>query len=186
MLILMIGFYVISFIVDFIFSHLPRNVQAAFEAPLASKNTFLLGGLSGLTLIWFVLIAAFYIALFRFNIMPRDPFNMRAKAESRASTTRGPTGSVNLTPQARASRRQAAIAAAATTTKNSRTGRISRTGAKTPAPLLKTKAGQSAASSSTSSRTKAAPAAAASGNHDAEYERVKAYQRQQRRRVAKR
>ncbi len=185
MVILFIGFYVISFIIDFVFSHLPRSGQDALTAPLASKNTFLLGGLSGLTLIWFVLIAGFYIALFRFNIIPRDPFNARGRAEARVAAKRGTTSTVNLAPQTRASRRQAA-AAAATAAENAKNGKNGKTASKTTAPLTKAKAGQSHAGSQTSARTKAEPTAARSGAHDAEYERVKALQRQQRRREAKR
>ena len=73
MIVLLVGFEVISVLISFIFSHLPRTTQDALSSPLASKNTFLLGGLTGVELIFFLVIGAFYIALFRFNIIPRDP-----------------------------------------------------------------------------------------------------------------
>jgi len=177
MIVLLVGFEVISVLISFIFSHLPRTTQDALSSPLASKNTFVLGGLTGVELIFFLIIGAFYIALFRFNIIPRDPFNQRARATARAAASRPPTNSVNLTPQTRASRRQAALAAT-TAAANSKNGKNGKTNAKSPAPVAKAKAGQSTASAS--------PAASQSGTHDAEYERVKALQRQQRRREAKR
>jgi hypothetical protein len=182
MLVLFIGFYAISFLIDFIFSHLPRAAQDAMTAPLASKNTFLLGGLSGLTLVWFLLIAGFYIALFRFNIIPRDPFNSRARAEARVAASRSTNtgGAVKLEPQSRASRRQAAATAAA----SAKTGKNGKTVAKTTIPIMKAKAGQTAATTTRAKTT--TPSAAQSGTHDAEYDRVKALQRQQRRREAKR
>jgi hypothetical protein len=175
MIVLLVGFEVISVLISFIFSHLPRTTQDALSSPLASKNTFLLGGLTGVELIFFLIIGAFYIALFRFNIIPRDPFNQRARITARAAANRPTATSVNLTPQTRASRRQAA-AVAATAAANAKNGKNGKTNAISPVPAAKAKAGQSTASS----------AASQSGTHDAEYERVKALQRQQRRREAKR
>src|SRR5579871_5215487 len=70
MLVLFIGFYIINGVLSLIFTHLPRATQDALSAPLASKNTFLLGGLSGVEVIFFLAIAIFYIALFRYNIIP--------------------------------------------------------------------------------------------------------------------
>jgi hypothetical protein len=194
MLILMVGFYVLSTLLELIVSHLSRGAQDALAAPLAKGDVFILSGLNGLTLIWFALIAALYIALFRFNIIPRDPFNLRPQATARATTTTGTRGaprssptSVNLNPQTRASRRQAAVAAeaAASNAKNGKNGKVStKVAAASPA---KVKAGQPGASKAQSAvRPKQEPAAVRSSAHDAEYERVKALQRQQRRREAKR
>jgi hypothetical protein len=188
MIVLLVGFEVISVVISFIFGHLPRATQDALSSPLASKNTFLLGGLTGVELIFFLLIGAFYIALFRYNIIPRDPFNQRARATARVAANRPATGAINLTPQARASRRQAAVAAA-TAAANAKSGKNGKSNvkttapmssAKTTAPTMKAKAGQSTVA------VKPALAASQSGAHDAEYERIKALQRQQRRREAKR
>lgn len=204
--VLMVGLTVIQLLIGVVYTRLPRSAQDALQQPLGSKNTFILGGLNGVNLILIVLFGALYIALIRYNVIPRSAFNSAANARAQARggstsagarNTRSAVSTVNLNPQTRASRRQAATAAALAeaNAKNSKNGRKNAKApaplmkAKAPAPAMKSKAGQSGATTVTTvtaTRAKSEPVGARSGTFDAEYERVKALQRQQRRREAKR
>jgi hypothetical protein len=195
MLVLMIGFYVISSLLALLVGHLSSSARSALLQPLASGNVFLLSGLSWYYIIFFALIITLYVVLLRYNIIPRDPFGARQRAQDRVAgpragtgAARGPAATVNLAPQARASRRQAATAAATTAAAAAANGKRGKTTAKVPTlSSAKAKAGQSGAKVTHSAvRAKPEPHAARSGTHDAEYERVKALQRQQRRRETKR
>ena len=195
MLVLMIGFYVISFLLALLVGHLSLSAQSALTRPLASGKVFLLGGLNWYTILTLALLVALYVVLLRYNVIPRDPFGARQRAQDRVAAPRTGTGAthgaaatVNLAPQARASRRQAATTAATTATAAAENGKRGKTTAKVPTPSpAKAKAGQSGAKTAQSAvRATPEPPAARSGAHDAEYERVKALQRQQRRREAKR
>ncbi len=132
-------------------------------APLVSdKNTPILGGMTRFTLIYVIVIVALYAALYRFNIFPKDPFGVKAQAAERARRNAG--NQQNGATSAHASRSRAARRHAASTTARGaqstrRAAANARTdGGETPAP----------------------------GEHDSEYERVKAIQRMRRRREARR
>ncbi|MGH2486021.1 MAG: hypothetical protein ACRDHE_08425, partial [Ktedonobacterales bacterium] len=64
----------------FIFSGLHISVTQV----LVGKGTPLIGGMTLFTFCYLVYIILIYIALFKFNIFPRDLFGARAKAEARA------------------------------------------------------------------------------------------------------
>lgn len=138
-----------------------------------NHSTPVIGGLRWLDLIFFLVVAAFYIALIKFNILPRDLFGARARTtaaqQARAPIER-PAGSGK--DRSRAARRRAAevaaAAAAAKAAKNSKGGKKA-----APAP-------------ESAKVTASVSDAQASGDHDEEYYRVKAAQRLQRRRAGKR
>lgn len=139
----------------------------------SNHSTPIIGGLRWLDLIFFVVVIGFYFALIRFNILPRDLFTAQprtAAAKKGSAPVERPAGMGR--DRSRAARRRAAAVAeaqaAAQAAKNTKGGKKA---APAPAPVKET------ASASDSQ---------ASGEHDAEYYRVKAAQRLQRRRSGKR
>ena len=154
------------------------------------RNIFLLSGMRWFDLIYLTLVAVFYFLLLRYNIIPRDPFGARSRAlAARTPRTAATTSTVNVTPKTRADRRFAAsVAAAKTTTKTTTKTTAQPSSAKmtTKATPAKTTASAKtpAKAGQTGAKGKAAPAASVS--YDAEYARVKAAQRVQRRRTTKR
>lgn len=138
-----------------------------------NHSTPLIGGLRWLDLIFFLVVAAFYIALIKFNILPRDLFGARARTtaaqQARAPIER-PAGSGKDRSRA-ARRRAAALAEAAAAAKAARNTKGDKKAASAPAPVKV---------------TASVSDAQASGDHDDEYYRVKAAQRLQRRRAGKR
>ncbi|MGZ6391381.1 MAG: hypothetical protein ACXWQZ_19250 [Ktedonobacterales bacterium] len=136
----------------------------------SNHSTPILGGLRWFDLIFFVVVIGFYFALIRFNILPRDLFTSQpgtaAAARKANAPVERPAGSGR--DRSRAARRRAAAVAeaqaAAQTAKNVKGDKKA-----APAPVKET-----------------ASDAQASGEHDAEYSRVKAAQRLQRRRSGKR
>jgi hypothetical protein len=160
-------------------------------------GVFLLSGMRWFDLIFLALLAAFYFLLLRYNIIPRDPFGARARAQAaRVQTRTGSTApTVNVVPKTRADRRYAANVsgtnaatkgpAKATSTKptpavKAAPTKVSAKTAAQPSVKASAKAGQ------TGTKGKAAQAPAAPVSYDTEYARVKAAQRIQRRRTAKR
>lgn len=139
----------------------------------SNHNTPLFGGLRWFDLIFFLVVAGFYVALIRFNILPRDLFGGRPRttATKQAGTSiERPAGSGK--DRSRAARRRAtALAEAQAAAKAAQNTKGSKKAASAPEPA------KVAASVSDSQ---------ASGEHDAEYYRVKAAQRLQRRRTGKR
>src|SRR5258708_39662784 len=85
MLVLMIGFYVISFLLALLVGHLSHSAQTALTRPLASGNVFLLGGLNWYTILTLVSLVGLYVVLLRYNIIPRDPFGARQRAQDRVA-----------------------------------------------------------------------------------------------------
>ncbi len=139
----------------------------------SNHNAPIIGGLHWLDLIFFLIVAAFYIALIRFNILPRDLFGARARttaAQQAKAPIERPAGSGK--DRSRAARRHAAeVAAAAAAAKAAKNN----------------KGGKKAAPAPESAKVTASVSdAQASGEHDEEYYRVKAAQRLQRRRTGKR
>ena len=139
----------------------------------SDHNTPFLGGLRWFDLIFFVVVIAFYVALIRFNILPRDLFGMKAQANATrqaATPVERPAGSGR--DRSRAARRHATATAEA----------------EAAAKAAKNTRGNKKAAPAPQSVKAAAPAsdAQASGEHDAEYYRVKAAQRLQRRRATRR
>ncbi|HEX6123630.1 MAG TPA: hypothetical protein VFY89_10740, partial [Ktedonobacterales bacterium] len=80
------------------------------------QNVPLLGGMTALLLLYFLAILGLWIVLLKFNIIPRDPFGVKAAQRARTqaaaatSATRRPGG-----PRTRAERRHDATVAAAKT-----------------------------------------------------------------------
>lgn len=165
-------------------------------------------------LIYFAAILVFWIVLLRFNIIPRDPFGAKAQAQARAASGRGGATGANgkkATPaeqipgigihKPRAARRREVATATATAATKVESRPASGWRSLLPSGLRSTKArsagSQTAAPTTTAAQVaKAAPGKVAPSRvaasvapvsgHDAAYERVKAAQRQQRRRSAKR
>jgi hypothetical protein len=129
---------------------------------VADKNFPILGGMSRFTFLYLIFIVALYIALYRFNVFPKDPFGAKARAQQQRDAAAPARTSSGTGAGTRAERRHASRHAATTTT------------AKAPS------ARQVAA------QARAATPAKDPGASDSEYERVKAAQRQRRRRETKR
>jgi hypothetical protein len=160
-------------------------------------GVFLLSGMRWFDLIFLALLAAFYFLLLRYNIIPRAPFGARARAQAGRVQTRtgSATATVNVTPKTRADRRYAASVATTNTApkaaakpatakpttavKAAPTKVNAKTAVQAPVKAA-AKAGQ------TGTKGKAAQAPAEPVSYDTEYARVKAAQRLQRRRTAKR
>lgn len=139
----------------------------------SNHSTPILGGLRWFDLIFFVVVIGFYFALIRFNILPRDLFTSQprtAAARKANAPVERPAGSGRDRSRA-ARRRAAAVAEAQAATQAAKNAKGGKKAAPAPAPVKET------ASVSDSE---------ASGEHDAEYSRVKAAQRLQRRRSGKR
>lgn len=62
----------------------------------SQKNAFLIGGMTWFALLYFVAIIAVYVTLLRLNIVPRDPFGVKARAQQQNSR-RGQTGAATST-----------------------------------------------------------------------------------------
>lgn len=103
----------------FIFSRLHLSVTQV----LVGKGIPLIGGMTLFTFCYLAYIILIYIALFKFNIFPRDLFGARAKAEARARERVAARNTSSATSSARASRRagqHAAVTTTAATTKGRR------------------------------------------------------------------
>lgn len=112
MLILMIGSQVLFYVEAVVFTALHINQNAHLWA----GNVPLLGGLTPFLLVYLVLIAALWYGLYRFKIIPRDPFGVKAQQAARANATTA-TSSIPGVRKTRSDRRQAAIAASSTPAK---------------------------------------------------------------------
>lgn len=142
-----------------------------FTPVTTDHSVFLIGGLRWFEVIYFGLIILLYIALLRFNIIPRDPFNNRARlAANRAgsdSNLQRPAGSAMA--RTRAARRASGTAPVTPPT------------ARPPVRRFGVKPRAEAPPVPTATKP-----VRASGQHDSIYEQVKMAQRQQRRRASKR
>jgi len=171
-----------------------------------SKSVPQMAWLSWFQLLYFGAILIFWVLLLRFNIIPRDPFGTKAQAQARANAGRGganrATGAKTTPAQQipgigerkpRAARRYATTRASAVTTAapaKAESRPASAWRSLLPSALQPAKArsaGSQPAPSEVATSTRATPAkVVVSSGHDAAYERVKAAQRQQRRRSSKR
>lgn len=90
----LLGSFILQPLILLVFGWL--HINPAARQTLFPANTWIIGTANAYTLVYFVLLALFIWALFRFNIIPRDPFGARANAQRRASggsATGGATGS---------------------------------------------------------------------------------------------
>jgi hypothetical protein len=162
---------VVSQILEIILAVANQNLKLGlFNYVTKDHNAFIIGGLTWFSLIYFSLLIGLYVVLLRFNILPKDPFGTKAQARERAAQTRAAGQSPTLAPgqtRTRAARREAARTAAAAPPPSGKTKKVVAKPQPQPEPARK-------------------PPARAVGAHDEVYERVKAQQRQQRRRDAKR
>ncbi len=167
---LVVAQYAIPLALSFADSTLHLNLGAHVTA---DHNAPFLGGLTWYFALYILLTLGVLLVLLRFNIIPRDPLGSRARLDAQrqarlnaaASTTPGGSGR----SRTRAARRKAsssAVAAAATPPAG-RKGAKAEPAAMTSAPRV-------------------VPKARDGGTHDDAYERVKAAQRQARRRAARR
>ncbi len=148
---------------------------------LLPPNTPLLGWVTPFLLLSGGTVIGLWFLLIRLNLIPRDFFNARARAEERArgqaqgTTTTGATTGPRKT---RTQRRHAETQAQA----NARNGAKGSQGGKATAkPVAK-----SVANAKTPAKPAKPAATAAAHAHDDEYEQVRAADRNRRRRVAKR
>lgn len=128
------------------------------KKPLIPDPTFpLLGVMPRREVLFWVIAIVGYILLYRFNIIPRDPMGMKARADARAKEAQAAHAA---RPATRAARRNAS---------RLRDASASTSGTRAPSPAVAV-------------RAETVP----QGPHDAEYLRAKAAQRLRRRRDAKR
>ncbi len=160
MLIFIVVAQVLEYLLFFLNDRFPQ--WRLVQDTIVSDHSFpILGGMSRFTFIYLIFIVLVYIALYRFNVFPRDPFGAKARAaQQRSANTQSAAGSGGGT---RAERRHASRHAATTST------------GKAP-PSARQVAAQARAAS---------PTQIASAS-DTEYERVKAAQRLRKRRETKR
>lgn len=153
MLILMIGSQVLFYVEAVVFVALHLSQQAH----IWPASTPILGGLTPFLLIYLLLIIALWYGLYRFKIIPRDPFGVKSQQTARANASASAT-SIPGTRKTRADRRHATVVASTTPTKG---------GAKPAKPMTVVEA-------------------APPREHDATYQQVRAMQKNRRRREVKR
>jgi hypothetical protein len=154
--------------------HLERVVVLPRGVPL-------LGGMTALLLVYFLIIVGIWIALLKLNIIPRDPLGTRAARDAaRAQRTQQTTTLRNGPARTRAERRHAA--AAATTSTTSKTSSAKGTAAKTSTAKTSTaKAASGSRGVAVASVATTTPSA-----HDDAYLRARAADRARRRKAARR
>jgi hypothetical protein len=171
MLIYFLGSQLLEFGLALVFNQLKISLTA--RQTLFPANTWVVGGLTNFSLIYFVLIALFVWLLFRFNVIPRDflrPASQRNAARNQGATSGTVTGAAN---------------GSAGATRHSGRQRLAMT-----APVTKAKRPLASAVKTTAPQRTAVKAAAPRANGktppppsaDEAYERVKARQRARRRR----
>lgn len=134
-----------------------KPLKINFNQVVIGKGIPLFGGMTLFTLVYLIYIILIYVALFKFNIFPRDLFGARAKAEARARDRAAARSASNTSSSARGSRR-ASSRHATTTTSNAPSARRVAAAARVETEPIVT------------------------GEYDAEHARVKAAQRARRRR----
>lgn len=132
-----------------------KALKINYNQAIIGKGVPLFGGMTLFTFVYLVYIILIYVALFKFNIFPRDMFGARARAEARARE-RLAARNASTSSSARASRRAGRHAA----TTSSATPSARRVAA----------------------NARAETQATITGEYDAEHARVKAAQRARRRR----
>jgi hypothetical protein len=91
------------------------HINPAARQPFFPAGTWVVGTANIYTLVYFVFLAVFIWALFRFNIIPRDPFGARANYQQRqagggASGSSAASGATTSTTGGRAARAATAVA----------------------------------------------------------------------------
>ncbi len=204
-LLLVVGMYVLQivlYLVDANLFHLwlTTHYVAGTNGGTKPGSLFILGGTSWYLLIFVALFAALYYVLVRLKVLPRDLFGSRSQAQANARTAREardaslgarngssaavpnppplPSGVNPYANRTRAARREAQrrLAASVSATPQPKRGLFGR--AKPPAA--------SAAAVPTKKPAQEQTQAAAARPSDTHYQRVRAEQRQRKRRAAKR
>jgi hypothetical protein len=137
-------------------------------APWFHTNAFLIGGINWFYTINLALIVAAYYFLVRFDLIPRDLFSARSQTAA-AQTQPGQPGKASPDGMGK-----------------SRRTRSARRHAATPPPSVTSSVSTRRTSTTKARAATPPPSPAAPTGHDEEYYRVKAAQRQIRRREAKR
>lgn len=167
MLILMIGSQVLYYLEALAFTKMGPSAASAHLWPASVP---VLGGLTPFLLIYFLLIALLWFGLYRFNIIPRDPFGVKAQSAARANATTTATSAPGVR-KTRADRRHAAVATTTTTGKGSVKVKDTNANATTSTPRV---------APVTSVRT------GIPGGSDKAYEQVRSMQKTRKRREVKR
>jgi hypothetical protein len=165
----------------------------------APPNTPLLGGLTGLLLIWFLAILGLWLVLRRFDIIPRNLYGTQpARAGARTAqqrTTKRRANQPQVTtlrsgpPRTRAERRHAAEATAAVATEKGKgTAKAASKSASGTTPRVAATRSSTARTSSARNSTARTTAVATktatnAGDHDDAYARARAAERDRRRRA---
>jgi hypothetical protein len=119
MLIFILGAQVIVYPIGLIDVALHLHLETIRFAP---PKTPVLGGLTGLLLVWFAAILGLWWVLRRFDIIPKDPFGMQSAQSNRRPNQPQTTSLRSGPPRTRAERRHAAEAAMASSAKGSSKG----------------------------------------------------------------
>jgi predicted lipid-binding transport protein (Tim44 family) len=165
MMIFFVGTYVLQIILILINGYLGLHLEriVVYHFPKGFPG---LGGssLNEISLIYFGLIIVFLWLLYRFNIMPKDPFGARAAAAQRNAARAAPPSDGN--------RRSAAAR---------RAKRASQASATTKAPSAAKASARPVTTPTRRAPVQPASTKSADGSDDEVYERVKALQRSRRR-----
>ncbi len=210
-LMLVVGMYVLQivlYLVDANLFHgwLETHYVAGTHGGTKPGSALILGGTSWYLLIFVALFAALYYVLVKFKVLPRDLFGSRSQAQANARnareardtsrSTRNGTGAAPNPPplpsgvnpyanRTRAARREAqrrAAAAAATSAAQPKRGLFGRS----KAPAAPTISAASTVSAKKAAQEPAETQTASARPSDTHYQRVRAVQRQRKRRAAKR
>lgn len=143
----------------------PGSLPPLETTHLFPPNTPLLGGLTPFLLLYGAVVIGLWFLLIRLNLIPRDFFGARAQARERERRQAGATTSTGASTGPRKTRTQRRHAVTQASAKNTGKG-AAKPAAKAPEP-------QKVAST-------------ANGEHDEEYDQVRAAERLRRRRESKR
>lgn len=175
LIVFVVGSQLLAFVLFFLDGLVGRRLSTLEIFP---PSVPLIGGMTLYLLVYFLLVVGLWYVLYKTNIIPRDPFGVKTRAAEQARAAGGARGTAATPgsgkPRTRAERRRlASETAAAEAAKSS-----AKNATRAPAKPVAAKAAPARANG------KAAQAPAP--GHDAEYERVRAADRQRRRRAAKR
>ena len=209
-LLLVVGMYVLQillYIVDANFFHSWLELHyIAGSGPGGTKpgSAFLLGGTTWYLLIFVALFALLYYVLVKFKILPKDLFGSRSQAQANARAAReardarngSTTASVSPPPlpsgvnpyadRSRAARRDAQRRAAAAAEAAAAQPKRGLFGRAKPQPTVAPAASASTKKPARELESSAVAAKTAANAGDSHYQRVRAGQRQRKRRAAKR
>ena len=102
----LLGSFLLQPLILLIFQWL--HINPAARQPFFPAGTWIVGNANVYTLVYFIFLAVFIWALFRFNIIPRDPFGARANAQQR-QTGGGAAGATGTSTGAAGSRATGAV-----------------------------------------------------------------------------